>query len=105
MNMNTFAVGQPVYNFIILSLEETASQHNLEVANMLGEEDVNDKWRSSATEELGFMLYNAIVLIQKCATRIVHSYVAPTLNKLIIIIVIIIVICLFVMFDDVVCRC
>ena len=49
MNMNTFAVGEPVYNFIMLSLEETASQHNLEVANMLGEEEVNDKWRSSAT--------------------------------------------------------
>ena len=53
MNINTFAVGQPVYNFIMISLEETASQHNLEVANMLGEEEVNDKWRSSATEELG----------------------------------------------------
>ena len=53
MNMNTFAVGQPVYNFIMLSLEETASQHNVEVANMLGEEEVNHKWRSSATEELG----------------------------------------------------
>ena len=37
----------------MLSLEETASQHNLEVANMLGEQEVNDKWRSSATEELG----------------------------------------------------
>ena len=44
-----FCLGQPVYNFIMLSLEETASQQNLEVANRLGEEEVNDKWRSSAT--------------------------------------------------------